>query len=73
MSEVEVLVDDLVMYAHVDSVSGEAVVAHVPDTTAEILRPIYRELVERGFVRVSASWHDSDWKRDMHVLIKAEG
>lgn len=73
MAEVEVLVDDLVMYAHVDSASDEAVVAYAPEATAEILRPIYRDLVERGYVRVSASWHDVDWNRDMHVLVKAEG
>lgn len=73
MPAIEVLVDDLVMYAHVDTTTDEAVVAYAPEVTAEILRPVYRELVERGFVRVSASWHDVDWKRDMHVLIKAEG
>ena len=73
MPVVEILADDLVMYAHVDPAADEAVVAYTPEATAEILRPIYRELVERGFVRVSASWHDVDWKRDMHVLVKAEG
>lgn len=68
MAEVEVLVDDLVVYAHVDG--EEAIVAYAPEITEEVLRPVYRNLVERGFVRISASWFDTDWKRDMVVLIK---
>ena len=66
----EILVDNLVVYAHVDEESGEAVVAQGPEATPEELSDVYRALVKRGYCNVRASWHDADWGRDLHVLHK---
>ena len=72
VAEVEILADDLLVYAHVDQQSDEAVVAFDPEVGTLALTQVYREVVERGYVRVRAQWHDADWKRDMVVLIKEE-
>jgi hypothetical protein len=66
----EIVVDNLVIYAHIDEESGEAVVAQAPEATPEELSDVYRALVKRGFYNVRASWHDVDWGRDLHVLDK---
>ena len=66
----EIVVDNLVIYAHVDEESGEAVVANAPEATPEELSEVYRTLVKRGFYNVRTSWHDADWGRDLHVLEK---
>jgi hypothetical protein len=66
----EIVVDNLVIYAHIDEGSNEAVVAQAPEATPEELSDVYRTLVKRGFYIVRASWHDADWGRDLHVLAK---
>jgi hypothetical protein len=67
---VEIVIDNLVIYAHIDEESGEAVVAQGPEATPQELGDVYRTLVKRGYCTVRASWFDADWGRDLHVLEK---
>jgi len=67
-----ILVDDLLVYAHVDDERDEAVVAFTTAAGGEALQSVYRQVVEQGFVRVEGQWFDADWERDVVVLKKAD-
>ena len=67
-----ILIDDLLVYAHIDDERDEAVVAFTTAAGGEMLQGVYRQVVEQGFVRVEGQWFDADWERDVVVLKKAD-
>ena len=67
-----ILIDDLLVYAHIDDERDEAVVAFTTTAGGEMLQGVYRQVVEQGFVRVEGQWFDADWERDVVVLKKAD-
>lgn len=68
----EIIMDDLEVYAHVDGPRGEALVAHRPDADVQATGAAYQALLDRGYYRVSESYYDSEWGRDVHVLVREE-
>lgn len=67
-----ILMDDLLVYAHIDDERVEAVVAYHDTVEPQLLQEMYRTIVDKGYVRIEGQWFDKDWNRDVVVLKKAD-
>lgn len=64
----QIVSDTAKVYAHVDADKGEALVAQAKSATRAETAPVLQELTRLGYAKVTDSWFDTEWDREIFIL-----